>query len=168
MSQPKNITKVQSSGSQPIARNSKTVPIKNGGNNKPIAKNIQQSTGKSLPNEKKSPTTGQQPNAGQNHQKRGKNKRKRTSVGQNKEDQLQIMVNKELSTCKKGDEIKVLCAVLQPNPNNLEQAFRLVKQDLMDVLHERFNKYQFDVTAFGSTVNGLAFRGEFKKKLQCH
>lgn len=161
MSQSNNITKASSSGQQPIATKSKSVPNRNGGDNaKPASTKGQQSTGNSSQNDKKTPAQGQQQNNGQSNQKKDKNKRKRQSVAQNKEDKLQIAVNQALSVCNQGDEIKALCAVLQPNPNTLERAFKLVKRDLMAVLHERFKSYQFDVTAFGSTVNGLAFRGE--------
>lgn len=108
-------------------------------------------------NEKnKTPTTNQQIE----NNKKGKNKRKRPIKQQpRKDDPLEMTVNQALQSCNQGDEIKALCFVLQPNTNMLEQAFNYIKYDLMTVLHEKFPKYRIEVNAFGSTINGLAFKG---------
>lgn len=94
----------------------------------------------------------------ENNNKKGKHKRKRPIRQQPKDDPLKVYVNQALQTCTHGEEMKALCDVLQPNANLLQQAYDCIRQDLLNVLYERFPKCNIDVNAFGSTLNGLAFK----------
>lgn len=77
---------------------------------------------------------------------------------QHAEDALQRQVNDNLLQCAEGDELKLLARILQPNNEDLFRVYLALQADLMQALNMRRTSYR--IHPFGSTISGLAFKGE--------
>ena len=94
-----------------------------------------------------------------NKRKKGQQKKRNRKEVASVNDLSLIDVRRALLNCPDGDELKALSHVLQPESNFLYAQYRKVHQDLANILQPRFEN-QFTINPFGSTVSGLAFKGE--------
>lgn len=73
------------------------------------------------------------------------------------EDPLEKEVNQHLVDCEEGEELKVLSRILQPNSDYLYDIYLRIHSDISESMGK--SEYNFTIKPFGSTVSGLAFKG---------
>lgn len=128
----------------------------------------QKSPTKQNPENKSNNSKQTSPNRSDNNRPRRSRKRKNRSkkppqtqpADQPKSDDLQKAVTNALENCRPGRELQALCFTLQPNNNWLLSAFNQIKADLHRTIANRFPKDSIEIYCFGSTLNGLAFKGK--------
>lgn len=93
----------------------------------------------------------------QNDSKRNEERKKQKEQQRAIEDGLQKKVNDLLATCPVGDEVQTLTRILQPHSAELCAAYQQIHFDLDQMLRSKCVYYK--IFPFGSTISGLAFRG---------